>query len=122
MKIHPAVLGVLLVLVVAVFVYEHRKLSQLESTRDAIAKDRDAMTAQIKNLERRISTAVSHESAFSAISTPAAPQAEKTALPPAVTRIEPVAIPGVSITAPAGWGKNGSNNDGDIVRVDQLQT
>jgi hypothetical protein len=122
MKIHPTALGILLVLIVAAFVYEYNKSSQLRSTRDAIAQDRDTMTAQIKHLERRINEAVSRESAPPAKPTQPTSSAERTTPPATSARVEPVATPGVSITAPAGWGKNGSNNDGYIVGVDQLQT
>jgi hypothetical protein len=124
MKIHPAFFGVLLVLLIAVFFYQHNKTAQLQSALDAIASDRTAMSTELKELNRRVTEQKRRETAASLAPISIPTQVERSAPPPpaAPVREEPVATPGVSITAPSGWHANGSNTKGYVVGVDQTQT
>ena len=122
MKILSAVLGVVVVLLIAAFLYEHRKTTELHASLVALGKDRDAMTSELRTLNSRIADLQRRPATAPSAEPPRAAPAERavTATPPPPA--EPVARPGITVKAPAGWHKNGAKPDSYVVGVDSVQT
>lgn len=119
MKTLLACFAVLTGLGVMAFTYQNREIGRLKTAIEATTHERDAANAKPERIdpgEREPKTSAEGVSR----GTPPAPPAQP--VPATPERVEPVATPGVSITAPHGWFKNGSNPGGYVVGVDQLQT
>jgi hypothetical protein len=122
MKIVSAVLGLVVLVLLAVLFFEHTKTAELESSLVTLSRDRETMTGALQKLEGRV--AELQQRAVAAAAT--APRVETAANPAAAVAVAatvaPVARPGATMTAPAGWGKNGSKPGAYVVGVDTLQT
>ena len=98
----------------AVF-YQARQTDAAQLALAAISEDRDAQQRELKKLTavvadlQRHSANVSSPAAAGPVTKPSAP-------------IAPVARPGVTITAPTGWSKNGAKPESYLVGVDTIQT
>lgn len=121
MKIHPATIAILVLLVIAAFLYEHRQTAHVEATVATLSKEREAMNRQLRSLDQLVADLKTRESAPPPAVEP--PRLERLAVPPPppVVKVEPVATPGVTITAPTGWSKNGSKPGSYVVGVDSNQ-
>ncbi len=124
MKVLSALLAVALLVLVAAFFHEHCKATDLQASLVTLGKDREAMTAelrkltsQVADLERRTLS----KSAGTSEGARAASAARPSDPTPPVTT-EPVARPGVTVKAPAGWAKNGAKAESYVVGVDSTQT
>src|SRR5687767_14363727 len=120
MKILSAVLGVVVVLLIAAFLYEHRKSTVMHDSLVALGKDRDAMASELRKLNGRVAELQRRPAATT--ESPRVGQPDRTAEATPPPRAEPVARPGVTVKAPAGWHKNGSKTDAYVVGVDSVQT
>jgi hypothetical protein len=121
MKNLSALLGVVVLLLIAALLYQHYQTTALHASLAAFGKDRDAMTAEMKKLNSRITELQRRPAApGTAVTAPRTTGAQPgvTAPPPA----EPVARPGVTVKAPAGWWKNGAKPENYVVGVDSVQT
>jgi hypothetical protein len=115
MKILSGLLGIVVLLLVTAFLYEHHETTELHASLVAIGKDRDAMTAELRNLNSRIADLQRHATT-TAMTAPETSNARQS------KRAEPVARPGVTVKAPAGWAKNGAKPEAYVVGVDSVQT
>jgi hypothetical protein len=120
MRLFPTALGILFALGLAVFVFETYRMAQVKSALQEIAKERDVLNIKLKNLDR-LSEQNRRDAAIAAAAQNRR-QSEPVASEPAPARVEPKPTPGVSVTAPKGWAKNGSNTAAYVVGVDQNQT
>jgi hypothetical protein len=119
MKIVSAILGVLIVLLVVALIFQYKNVADLQSTLVATGNERDALFGQIKTLDLRITELQKRQAATSAMP---APRPDRPAAALTTPSVEPVATPGVTVTAPPGWAKNGSKPGSYVVGVDQNQT
>jgi len=119
MKIHKATLAMLVLLAVAVCLYERDQSQETRKSLESLAQDRDALTRQVSNLTRLVAEAREREA-----TPPPAVEAQRSepATPASTQRVEEPPIPGVTRTAPAGWTKNGSKPGAYVVGVDRNQT
>ena len=122
MKTITALLGVVIVLLIAVLVYDHTRLSELQASLATSAQERDALrgdlhklTGLVADLQKRAAVSAA---ARDATRTAAAGRTAGENTPPQ----PPAPRPGVTMTAPAGWGKNGSKNDSYVVGVDATES
>jgi hypothetical protein len=122
MKVFTSGIGILLLLCGSVLVYERYKTDQLQSALDALAQDNEALNTQLKNLERGLRPPMWSEVAALPLVRAIPPDAASIVLPAAPAGADPVETPGVSVTAPSGWAKYGSNTGAYIVGVDDNQT
>lgn len=125
MKVLSAVLGIAVLLLLAAFVYEHRKTGELQASLVALERDRDATNRELRKLNEQIADLQMRPVATStAASDPqrGAAAAVGAPLPLAATPIVPVERPGVTIKAPAGWARNGAKADSYVVGVDSTVT
>lgn len=120
MNIHKTTLAILVLLVAAVFLFEHNQTSKIQASLDTLAKDRDSLTRQVGSLKQLVAEAREH----AATPSPAAeaPRIERPAAPPVAQRVEEPPVSGVTTTAPAGWSKNGSKPGSYVVGVDRNQS
>lgn len=121
MKLFVSVLGVLVALLLGILLYQQSRVAEMQS---ALERERAATTAELQKLNDRITelqrrpVAASGAGGNTSRMTPGeGTAAERPAAPTA-----PVARPGVTTTAPAGWAKNGSKTDSYVVGVDSLET
>ena len=119
MNLNKATLAILLLLVIGALVYEHNRTREIQTTLDAIAKDRDALNRQVSNLNRLAAEAKARAEATP--SAAEAPRLEQAGPKPPAPRAEEPPVPGVTRTAPAGWMKNGSKPGSYAVGVDRNQ-
>ena len=121
-------LGLLAVLLLGALFYQHRNSNQLHAELVALQLDRGASQAellklgrQVADLEARAATAAAAAEkarVASAVASKNLPEAKTENTPPP----PPAARPGVTVTAPAGWGKNGAKPESYTVGVDSTQT
>jgi hypothetical protein len=120
MNINKATLGILVLLIIGAFLYEHNKARDVQTTLDALAKDRDSLSRQVSNLNRLMAKADTRAEAGPPATE--APRIEQATPKPVAQHVEEPPIPGVTRTAPAGWSKNGSKPGSYVVGVDRNQT
>jgi hypothetical protein len=118
MKILTALLGVAIALLMAALMHQHARLDELHASLATAAQDRDGLRddlrqlrALVADLQKRPAAATPGVAREGNRSDPAAPGADAAPKPPAPR-------PGVTVAAPAGWGKNGSKSDAYVVGVD----
>lgn len=116
MKTYPATIGILLIAAIALFVYEYTKTAQVRSELKAIARDREELNTKLRNLDRG---EPSSRPAAVALAAARPSEVEHAVSASAPTWVKPTATPGVSVSAPAGWTKNGSNTGAYVVGVDE---
>ena len=121
MKFLSAFLGILVILLLVPFFYQHRKTAELEAALDALGRDREALNTQLRKLDGRIAE-LQKERGTSSSAVEAPRVGSNTAAPAAAVIEQPVATPGVSVTAPTGWARNGRKAESYVVGVDQVQT
>ncbi|MBI4623340.1 MAG: hypothetical protein HY736_09000 [Verrucomicrobia bacterium] len=124
MKLLSPLLAVVVLILLAGLIYQHTKTTELQANLLAFGQDRDAMNRELRRLKSRIAELQRPPASSSTTTTTgAAARAEPSAAqPPPPAAAEPVATSGVTVTAPAGWWKNGSKPDSYVVGVDTLQT
>ena len=120
MNANKATIGVVILLAIGAFLYEHNKTSEVRDSLVALTKDRDSLTRQISNLNRLMAEARERDTAAPAPAV--APRIAQPVPPPPAPRVEELPVPGVTTTAPAGWSKNGSKPGSYVVGVDRNQT
>jgi hypothetical protein len=117
MNSSKATFAMAILVVVAAVVYEINKSRDIQAALATVRSERDDLSRQVKALSRNVADLKNRESASPVIAPPAA------AAPAApAQKIEPVAMPGVTIKAPAGWAKNGSKPNSYVVGVDTNQS
>ena len=119
-KILPACLVLIVVGLMVALVVEHRKTQHLVSSLELLSKDRDAMGRELKDLGAKLAQLQKTRPATTSAATAGTESAAASASTAA--RATPEAKPGVTITAPPGWVKNGSKVDSYVVGVDSLET
>src|SRR5687767_2980248 len=103
MKIVPVILGLLIAVLVVALVLQYKNVADLQSTLVATGNERDALFDKIKALDLRITELQKRPVGSPAVT---APRTEQGGAASTATGIEPVATPGVTVTAPPGWAKN----------------
>lgn len=121
MKLASAILGVFVAVLLVAFLYEQRHARKIESAVVMLRKEREAMTAQLQKLDQRVAE-LQKKTLTSAAPGDVAARGEGAKPAAATLTAEAVARPGVTVTAPAGWWKNGSKPGAYVVGVDSLQT
>jgi hypothetical protein len=119
MKILSSVLAVIVAALIFLLLRQNSATQELQASVDVMAKERDSFRGELQKVNRQVADL----RRAAAIKTEEAPKpvvAEKPAV--AERPAEPVARPGVSVTAPAGWWKNGKDPEKYVVGVDSLQT
>lgn len=124
MKLLSAIVGLLVLLSLAVFFHQHRANSALQQELAALARDRDAIHAELSKLNARVTELQSRPAVSSSPSRSSAVSGDTPAAAgsAATTPSAPAARPGVTVKAPAGWAKNGAKSDMYVVGVDSTQT
>lgn len=128
MKRLSAGLGLLVVLLLGALYYQHRTSTVLHDELAALHRDRGSTRAQLLKLGRQFAdlqaraaitatAATDKARTASASGDAAAPAVTAQNLPPP----QPAARPGITVTAPAGWGKNGAKPEFYTVGVDSTQ-
>jgi hypothetical protein len=120
MKRHVIVIATLIVASTALLVFERARRLELRGALEAMVSERNALEIQLKDLIRQTSEEKSRDVVSSPVPLLDAPVISPAPLP-LPPREEAVATPGVSINAPGGWFKNGSNTGAYIVGVDSVQ-
>jgi hypothetical protein len=122
MKAFAAFFALIVCLLITALVYQRQQAIEVQSSLDAVVKDRDAMNTELRKLKKLVTdlqrTAVASASAAATRPEQTAPATEATTTPPA----NRVARPGVTEKAPAGWAKNGAKSEHYVSGVDNLQT
>ncbi len=123
---NKVLVGIGLALLIALAVFQARQTSELKETVAGLARDRDDLKRQMKDLSRRVGASEADiRPPAQAGEPPAAGPTRLTApvaAPVAVAApfpAENVPVPGVTTKAPTGWGKNGSKVDAYVVGVDE---
>jgi hypothetical protein len=119
-----ALLGVIALLCLAGFYYQHRQVTLLNAHVAELTHDRDMMKADLKGFTARLaefqdrfaSTAGTGTARGGTTATGQAARSEAVVPPPPAPR------PGVTTTAPAGWGKNGRKAELYVAGVDSNET
>src|SRR4051812_18165265 len=131
MKLVSAGLGLVVVLLLVATLYEQRKtsglpgelvairaeLGGLKAQIGALAREREATNRELHNVAARI-TELEKRSVAPVARSGTTDQARAATVPPPA---QPAARPGVSVTAPTGWGKNGAKPDWYVVGVDSTE-
>lgn len=121
MKAFSAVLGAALLALVVALVLQQRTVSTLTAEIAALARDRDATNEELRRINARLAEL---QNRASASATAKVSGAEKTgdakAAAPSVPvpLVAPTPRPGVSVSAPEGWAKNGAKSEMYVVGVD----
>lgn len=121
MKLLTAGLGLFVLLLLTALVLNQRKLSRLEASLAGAASDREATAAELRKLNARVADLQSRAAAAggaAAKSTTGTHSSGSAASAPAT----PVARPGVTVTAPTGWHKNGAKSENYVAGVDSNVT
>jgi hypothetical protein len=124
MKLFSAALALLVIALGFLLLQQHVKQSEIQAALLALTHDRDDMRGQLRRLSTQLedahqallATAARERSAAAAASTAVAATRSAEAI------AAPVATPGVSVTAPAGWFRNGKNAEKYVVGVDSTQS
>ncbi len=118
MNANKAMIAAILLLVAAIFYYEHNQTLEMKKAVAALSSDRDSLNRQVKTLNHLVA-----EERDRAAAPPSAdaPRAEMPAPKPAAVRVEEPPVPGVTTKAPPGWSKNGSKPNSYSVGVDRNQ-
>jgi len=112
MKLTSAILAVLVVVLAAGYFDLALKISSVETALAKFAHDRDALPAELRKLNARLDE-LQNRAITSSSTAPASSVAAESGRvaeskpPPAAS----VARPGVTVTAPMGWNKNGAKAD-----------
>jgi len=109
----------MLIAVIALLVFEYSKMAQVRSELNAISREREELNTKLKNLDLG-ERSVREPGAALTVATPSAWESAASAAAP--TRVKPMATPGVSVSAPEGWIKDGSNTGAYVVGVDEHHT
>jgi hypothetical protein len=115
----PSLAFVALVLL-GVLVFQFTKITELQSDLRAFSSDRDEVRAELRRLKSRMASLEQTPASAAKKSPDVPPRSPTPAAPPPTA--ESAATPGVTLTAPAGWWKNGRNSDKYVVGVDTVQT
>lgn len=129
MKTPAIVLSLLVALLIGLAVQQHFRATETEVTLAALVRDRDTVQAELRKLNQQVAELLRRpvgSPTVASTTTPGEPRkatgdtahGEASANP----KPAPAARPGVTTTAPAGWGKNGSKNDSYVVGVDSTQS
>jgi hypothetical protein len=122
MKALSALLGLAVVLLLVAFIFEHRQAAGLQEALATMVQDRDAMTRELRAVnERVIELQRRPVIATTSTATPRTPESVTTPVAAPAPAV-PVERPGVTIKAPAGWGKNGAKPESYVVGVDATQS
>lgn len=122
MNLNKAILLTLVVALIGVFFYARSKSGEMRTALESLRRDRDAMERQVNTLNEVL---LDQAKLREAVPPPVAEVAriETAATPPASpSPTEVIPVPGVTITPPAGWAKNGSRAGSYIVGVDRNET
>jgi hypothetical protein len=122
---HFTLIGAFALLCLAGFFHQYRKITLLEARLAEFAHDRDTMRANLQSFTARLSElqdrfaslAVTGTARGGSSATGEAPRSEAGAVPQ-----PPAPRPGVTTTAPAGWGKNGRKAEMYVAGVDSIET
>jgi hypothetical protein len=120
MKLLSALLGCVVLLLLAAVFYQQQQTTALNASLATIAKDRDAMSGELRKLTGVVTDLQRHAADAAAASRGGTGAAGNAATPAAPTA--PVARPGVTVKAPPGWAKNGAKPEAYTVGVDSTQT
>jgi septal ring factor EnvC (AmiA/AmiB activator) len=125
MKFASALFGVCVLLLAAVLFYQHQFADALRTEMAALTSDRDDMKRELKQVQSLIAELQARAAADAAAARLAALARENpragdatAASVPVAAPVAPVARPGVTTKAPAGWAKNGAKPDQYVVGVD----
>ncbi|MBI5770473.1 MAG: hypothetical protein HZA93_22035 [Verrucomicrobia bacterium] len=129
MKTVASILAVLVALLIGLAVQQHFRAAELERSVTALTRDREAVQAELRKLSNQVAellrrpvATAAGDSATGGSRAATGDSARTEATAAAVQRSAPAARPGVTVTAPAGWGKNGSKTDSYTVGVDSTQS
>ena len=123
MNANRTTLAILVVALIGAGLYGLRRTRETQAMLATLSQDRDTLQRQVKTLTQLVADL--NELQRTAAAEPQAPQLNAGTVPtpapaPATPApIKPVATPTVSITAPAGWWKNGSKANAYVVGVDR---
>ena len=123
MKLASTLLAVLVVALAAGYLHLARKISSLETTLAQLTHDRGALPAELRKLNARLDEVQSRASSGSSATRAAHGAAGSAAVADSKSQTTaPAARPGVTVSAPAGWHKNGAKSESYVVGVDATQT
>jgi hypothetical protein len=121
MKTVSAVLGLVVVLLLAAVYYQYHQTNVLQDSLAVLGKDRVAMNRQLERLNDRIADLQRRPAVATTVVAPSG-NAAGAAVVPIAPPPAPVERPGVTVKAPSGWAKNGAKPEAYVVGVDSTQT
>jgi hypothetical protein len=123
MKVLSTLLGLAVVVLLAAFIFEYRQTADLQTALATLVQDRDATSRDLHALNERV-IELQRRPAVETTRTAAAPITSASVMAPVAVPAPnmPVERQGVTIKAPAGWGKNGAKPDSYVVGVDATQS
>lgn len=120
MKALPFALGACVLLLLSALYFQHRQTTALHAQITDFVRDRAETRQAIQKLTSQLAVLQARSAADPRPSMPEVVTAEavRSSVPAATPPPTRVARPGVTVTAPAGWGKNGAKADMYVVGVD----
>ncbi len=116
MKLLSSAFAAMVVILITLLLRQYSATEELRSNVSLIVKDRDSLRAELLKVKRQVAQLQRP------ISAPVEAASAKTVVAEPLRAPEPAATPGVTVSAPSGWWRNGRNPENYVVGVDSVQT